>query len=217
MNMNIDPKINVKLGYLVLKGVKVGESGAELRSVFDAKIKEAKARYGALELSEHPVVKGIRELFRGSGIDPARYRPSGEALARRILKDQGLYYVNSIVDINNICSIRSLFPVGSYDLEKIKGDVILRLGREDESYQGIAKSIDIAGKLATADDIGPFGSPIADSDRTKITGGTEDVLALVYAPAGTPDIEIREIVDLYESLAGHFADARSVEKGIARQ
>ncbi|MGD0920965.1 MAG: hypothetical protein ABSA70_04280, partial [Terriglobia bacterium] len=36
-------------------------------------------------LSTHPTLAALRRLFRAAGCDPTRYRPSSEALLRRLL------------------------------------------------------------------------------------------------------------------------------------
>lgn len=138
----------------------------------------------------------------------------GEALVRRILKGQGLYHINCIVDINNICSIESLFPLGAYDRERIIGDVTIRLGAPDEVYRGIGKGIDIAGKLVSADSEGAFGSPIADSDRTMISEDTREVLVLLYAPESTDDSDIRNTLNRFAELAGEHASAQTGNSGV---
>lgn len=214
MNITIDPAIALKLGYLELADCTIGESSDALRAVYDETARAVGERFANAGIAEHPVAGGVRRLFKSVGIDPSRYRPSAEALVRRIVKGQGLYHINCIVDINNICSIESLFPLGAYDQERIEGDVTVRLGTSDEVYQGIGREINIAGKLASADGQGAFGSPIADSDRTKITEATRSVLVLLYAPRDTDDAEIKKTLDRFAALAAEHAGARLYGSGI---
>lgn len=208
MNITIDSSMALKLGYLELTGCEVRDSSDTLRAVYDEVARRAGERFADAGIGDDPVAGGVRRLFKSVGIDPSRYRPSAEALVRRIVKGQGLYHINCIVDINNICSIESLFPLGAYDRARIVGDVTIRLGTSDEVYEGIGREINIAGKLTSADDRGAFGSPIADSDRTKITEATRDVVILLYAPEFTPDGEIRETLDRFAGLAEEHAGAR---------
>lgn len=214
MSIEIDSDLTLKLGFLHLEHCRVESSPDGLLDAYEQVEEAARHRFADANLGEHPVVSGVRRLFKASGIDPSRYRPSSEALVRRILKDQALYHVNSLVDINNICSIESLFPLGSYDRDRIVGDISIRTGANDESYKGIGRDINISGKLVSADAEGPFGSPIADSDRTKITDDTGNVLVLLYAPDGTEDSQIERTLTRYAALAAEFGDARSGEQGI---
>jgi len=213
-SFTVDPAIALKLGFLHLSDCQIVASSGALRKTYDGVADTAKGRFADTPLGEHPVAGGVRRLFKSAGIDPSRYRPSGEALVRRILKGQGLYHINCIVDINNICSIESLFPLGAYDREHIIGDVNIRLGASDEVYRGIGKEINIAGKLVSADSEGAFGSPIADSDRTKISEDTQEILVLLYAPGSTEDGEIRNTLNRFADLAGEYAGAQTGNSGI---
>jgi DNA/RNA-binding domain of Phe-tRNA-synthetase-like protein len=214
MNLTVVPSIALKLGYLRLTDCCVAASSDALRDTYDEVASVARGRFLESPLGEHPVAGGVRRMFKAAGIDPSRYRPSGEALVRRILKGQDLYHINCIVDINNICSIESLFPLGAYDYKYINGDVSIRLGTSDEIYHGIGREINIAGKLVSADSEGAFGSPIADSDRTKITEDTRDVLVLLYAPKSTDDSDVRQTIDRFADLAREYAGAQTRNSGI---
>jgi DNA/RNA-binding domain of Phe-tRNA-synthetase-like protein len=214
MEISIAPDISLKLGYLELRDCQVSASPDALLRSYDEVANTARERFAGAALGEHPVAGGVRKLFKSVGIDPSRYRPSGEALVRRIIKGQGLYHINCIVDINNICSIESLFPLGAYDRANIDGKVTIRLGTDDEVYRGIGKEINIAGKLVSADAHGAFGSPIADSDRTKITEETRDVLILLYAPASTDDDDIQKTLSRFAALASEHAGARQDRSGL---
>lgn len=207
LRINIDPAIKIKVGSLHLTGCRVTESSKALRTVFDRVVDQARKRFTDMPLGEHPVAGGIRRLFKSLGMDPSRYRPSAEALVRRVLKNQDLYHINCIVDINNICSMESLYPLGVYDRERINGDVNVRLGTAHDIYRGIGREINIAGKLVCADADGAFGSPIADSARTKITEHTRELLVLLYAPPSAEDSEVRDTLKRFAELADAYAGA----------
>ena len=130
------------------------------------------------------------------GIDPTKTRPSSEALLRRVLKGQGLYTVNTLVDALNLCSLRFLVPFGLYDLTQINPPVTLRLGREGESYAGIRKDrVNVSGRACLVDATEPFGNPTSDSERTKIVLQTTRALVVPFLPQETTDLRVREIVE----------------------
>ena len=214
MNFTIAPSVALKMGFLRMTDCRVSASSDALRSVYDGVVRLTRERFANSPLSDHPVAGGVRRMFKSSGIDPSRYRPSGEALVRRILKKQDLHYINNIVDINNICSIESLFPLGAYDCEYIVGGVITRLGEGDESYTAIGKEINIAGKLVSADSQGAFGSPVADSNRTRITKRTREFLVLIYAPGSIDDSVVADTLGRFCDLASEHAGARKLDVGI---
>lgn len=136
-------------------------------------------------------IERARSLYRRFGTDPTRMRPSSEALLRRIKKGEALPRINSLVDVANALSVQLQVPVGLYDLGKVKGDeLVIRLGREGETYQGIGKErVNVAGRICVADAEGPCGNPSADSARTLITTSTEQAAWIYFLPVREDDID----------------------------
>ncbi len=133
-----------------------------------------------------------RKLYHSIGLDPTKVRPSSEALLRRVLQQKPLYQINTLVDAANYCSLDFQLSIGLYDLGRVQEQVTFRLGRPGEGYAGINKGwINVAGRLTLADDLGPFGNPSSDSDRTKITLETTTALFVLFAPANfeTPKLQ----------------------------
>jgi DNA/RNA-binding domain of Phe-tRNA-synthetase-like protein len=124
------------------------------------------------------------------GKDPSRYRPSAEALLRRILSGKGFPQVNTAVDIVNLVCVESRLPIGLYDLARIQGEIVFRVGREGETYTGIGKfALNLEGLSVLCDDAGPHGSPTRDSERTMVTSSTEHVTAILISFAGIRGLE----------------------------
>ena len=158
------------------------------RDDFELEVKRATqaARSGAV-----PPLDGARELYRRFGTDPTRMRPSSEALLRRIKKGEPLPRINSLVDVANALSVQLQVPVGLYDLGKVKGeDLTVRLGRKDETYEGIGKDrVNVAERICVADSEGPCGNPSADSARTMITTSTERAAWIYFLPVSDDDVD----------------------------
>ena len=134
------------------------------------------------QISTVPQIAAMRHAYKALGKDPSRYRGSAEALLRRVLSGKGLYQINSVVDINNLVSLESLNPAGTYDLEKITPPIELRIGAAGESYKGIGKDlINIESLPVFADVAGPFGSPTSDSERAMVSLETTKVLMVVFS------------------------------------
>jgi DNA/RNA-binding domain of Phe-tRNA-synthetase-like protein len=86
-----------------------------------------------------------------------------EALIRRVLQGKGVYRINNIVEINNLISLKSKFPVGSYDIDNLSSPISLTLGKSGEEYKGIGKeNIKTKNLPVLADSLGSFGSPTSD-------------------------------------------------------
>ena len=147
------------------------------------------------QLAELPEIADCRRFYKQCGKDPSRYRVSSEALIRRILRGKGLYKVNSIVDFNNLVSIRSLFSVCSYDTEQLSGDITFRIGQAGESFKGIRKEmINLEGLPVFSDDLGSFGSPTHDSERTMITEKSSHIMTKIMSFSG--DQRLKPVMDV---------------------
>ena len=156
-------------------------------------------------------------MFLAWGIDPSKYRPSSEALLRRVVQGKGLYRVSNLVDIGNLGSIETGWPYGCYDRAKIRPPIGLRLGAAGESYEGIGKRVwHLAGRPVLVDAGGPFGSPISDSTRTMITENVRDVLAVIYAPANAPGKGIEAALACFGERLAQFAGAMATRSAIWR-
>ena len=142
------------------------------------------------QINSIPQIVAMRSAYKALGKDPSRYRGSAEALLRRVLSGKGLYQINSVVDINNLVSLESLNPAGTYDLEKIASPIELRVGAAGESYKGIGKDlINIENLPVFADAAGPFGSPTSDSERAMVSLETKRILMVVFSFTGPEGLE----------------------------
>jgi DNA/RNA-binding domain of Phe-tRNA-synthetase-like protein len=149
------------------------------------------------------ITAAVRTMYKQAGLDPTKTRPSSEALLRRVRKGDELPRINSLVDVINWCSLESQLPFGLYDLDRVRGNVTLRLGRAGEEYPGIRKDIvHVADRLVLADDEGPFGNPTSDSARTMVTPSTIRALVVIFAPVGVAtDVSNRALRLTMERIA----------------
>ena len=60
-------------------------------------------------------------------------------MLRRVRRNDELYHINSVVDVNNLISVESGLSVGSYDLENIHGDIVFRKAGNGEGHNRIGK------------------------------------------------------------------------------
>jgi DNA/RNA-binding domain of Phe-tRNA-synthetase-like protein len=184
--IDVAPEVSgiVRPGVLAFEHVRVVERAPGMDAVLAAAAVRARS---ATESAE--IVSAVRTMYHRVGIDPTRTRPSSEALLRRVRKGDALPRINSLVDVINWCSLETGLPFGLYDLARIRGRVVLRIGRDGEQYPGIRKDVvHVAGRLTLADDEGPFGNPTSDSARTMVTTATTRALVVIFVPAGLPGV-----------------------------
>lgn len=143
------------------------------------------------EINKWLPIRATRQAYKRLGKDPNRYRPSAEALRRRILRELPLYKVDTLVDLINLLSIRSGYSIGGFDAAKIEGDaLVLGVGHEGEIYHGIGRGeLNIAGLPVYRDAVGGIGTPTSDEERTKISLETSRLLMIINGYSGLEGLE----------------------------
>jgi DNA/RNA-binding domain of Phe-tRNA-synthetase-like protein len=205
MMVTISPKINelvpyFKIGTITYHDIAISESPQMIKGRFQLFTESLRLEEKAA--SDYLGVAEYRSVFKSIGIDPSRYRPASEALIRRVLNGKDLPPINSGVDVNNFFSIRFAIPIGLYNLDKIEGDVEIRIGGANETYEGLnGRDMNMEGKLLSADSLGAFGSPIVDSKRTMMDETVRNALHIVYLQ---PSMENSEAEELLSSMAKMF-------------
>jgi DNA/RNA-binding domain of Phe-tRNA-synthetase-like protein len=203
----------ISCGVLVAAPVAVGRSPT-LDAELDAIARRLRDAHGARPPGAIAALQEARRLYRACGVDPTRTRPSSEALLRRVLKGRDLHRINSAVDACNLASLSFLLPIGLYDLDRVSGDVTLRLGAAGEEYPGLRKGpVHLAGRPGLFDAGGPFGSPTSDSARTAVREGTRRLLAVIMATAAYPARALEADLDLLSRLLAEHDVGPTVLRG----
>lgn len=158
----------------------------------------ARERWTVTTLVEDPVVAAVRRLFREAGTDPTRYRPSSEALLRRVLKGEELPAIHPLVDLNNAVSVELAVPCCVMREGSFGSRVRLRAGVPGERMESLRGDFELAGKPLLEDEAGPFGTPITDSRRVAVDGGTRSGWMVAYLPA---TIGANRVAGVFEALA----------------
>ena len=174
--------------------------------------KEYRQTYTTDSLKEHPAILATRQIYKRCGKDPSRYRPSSEALIRRMLKGHELYQINTAVDLINLASIRFGYSIGGFDVDKIQGNqLILGIGKAEEPYEGIGRGpLNIEGLPVYRDREGGIGTPTSDHERTKLSTTTENILALVNGYDGNKE-QVLACAQFMQELFQKYTDAHDTE------
>ena len=192
----------------------------ELWKEIERASEDLKNRYELQELNKRNSISDTRKVYKALGKDPNRYRPSAEALGRRILNGKGIYRLTSLIDIINLISIETGYSIGGFDADKIEGDnLILDVGTHEDIFNAIGRGIlNIEGLPVYRDEIGGIGTPTSDEERTKLTPDTVRLLMLVniYGEEESPEkVEkiAKDLLKRYASLSSFESRLLCVSKG----
>ena len=214
--IEIDPLIRVQAprysGIVLVCPVVNTDSDQGLWLEMNAEIESFRQRYVVEDINKLPGIYEMRQLYKKLGKDPNRYRPSAEALCRRILKDKDLYRINTLVDVINLISIHSGFSIGGFDYDKIEGDIRLGVGVLGENFEAIGRGLlNIEGLPVYRDEVGGIGTPTSDEERTKIDLGTKKLLMIINSAVGPEGLE--KTLVLSRKLLEDYVQAKSFEIG----
>jgi DNA/RNA-binding domain of Phe-tRNA-synthetase-like protein len=205
----------VKLGLIEASEILVQLVHPGLAAEMDTVCERIRRTHSVEQIALLDSVRAVRAMFRAWGVDPTRYRPSSEALLRRVVQGKGLYRISNVVDVCNLCSIETGWPFGLYDRAQLVPPIVMRLGEAGESYEGIGKQTwHLAGRPVLADSRGPFGCPISDSTRTMITESTRSLLSVIFAPAQVSEEELQRALEHYAQRLESFASARATRLAV---
>lgn len=137
-----------------------------------------------IEISDVNKLRGIaatRKAYKACGKEPNRYRPSAEALTRRMVKGVDLYRTLQAIDLINLISLVTGHSIGGFDSDKVEGDTLtLGVGQPGEPFEAIGRGeLNIACLPAYRDAVAAIGTPTSDCERTKLTPETKRLLMLV--------------------------------------
>jgi DNA/RNA-binding domain of Phe-tRNA-synthetase-like protein len=169
-------------------------------------------RFASLaEVKDQPIFRAYRDFFWRVGIDPTKARPAGEALTRRILGGRDLPRVNTAVDAYNLASVESSIAIAAFDLGAIEeGALVMRRAVKAEPFYGIGMPSpdSLAGVEVVIEDqesrklVAVY--PYRDSDNSKVTERTKDVLFMMCGVPGIDETALDLARDLTREFVGRF-------------
>lgn len=184
--------------------VKNADTSSEFWSELETEIQQIKASYALEGINKRPEIAATRKIYKALGKDPNRYRPSAEALCRRILRDIPIYKVSTLVDIINLVSIQSGFSIGGFDRDKIQGNIELGAGTSEDEFEAIGRGLlNVDGLPLYRDEAGGIGTPTSDNERTKISENTTQLLMIINGYSGKNGLQ--ETVNHSIKLLGKYA------------
>ncbi len=181
-------RLGVHIAYGVVERVIVEKNRVDVKEYARQVVQKIREQYSIERLKEHPIIRAYRDFYWRIGIDPTKTRPSSEALVRRILRTGSMPLINNVVDAGNFASVETLVPIGIYDLDRIKGNLTLRLSMRDEIFEPIGGSTEILEEgvpvLADKEKILHL-YPHRDSKHTMVRNDTRRVLVVA---CGVPNV-----------------------------
>lgn len=202
---------DLKIGYTLISDVSVQKERDDLNKLkkdFTPKIEQAKEM-----LEKLSVLHDYREIFKKTGIDPTKRKPSPIALLDRIASGKPLYTISTVVDAVNVIVMKYGISMGAFDLDNIQGSTELCFaeGREDHLAIMEEKEKKInAGELIYKDQKHVICRDLnyRDSEYTKITKKTRNILLFIDGTKSTSEEEVQQALQEAADLIMKFSGGK---------
>ena len=170
-------------------------------------------------IDSDPVLAGFRALHDAVGRSNRRFPASAESLVGLFQRKGIVPEINPVVDIYNAVSLETRLSLGAHDVERIRGNVALRLTDGTERFVplGAAKPEPVpAGEYAYVDDSGEIVCRLEhrQCERTRVTAATRHVFCILQGHAGTDRGMIDSALERWVALTTTLCGGRLAESWI---
>jgi len=208
MQFKISPAIfekfpSLNLGLVAAKGI--DNSGKSQEIAFLIKEQEARIKesFSTETLSQKPKIAAWRKAYSSFGAKPKKYKCSVESLYRTILQGSSLKPINKIVDLYNLSSIKHMIPAGGDDLDKVEGNIELKLASGLEPFTELNSQKTSSPKLgeviyADQKEVLCRRWNWRECDKTKMTEQTKNIALVLEA---LPPFTAEETQNITNELA----------------
>ena len=186
MEFIIDNKVRdlgIKILGVKLEGIN-NTTSREFETWRKEKISELLEKYKDYDIKSDNIIEGFYKIHEKVGVPRRKNLPASENLIKLLTKRGELISINPAVDIYNIISIDSKLPLGAHDIDKVSGNVSLRLLDGNENFIPLgsdeAKEVKL-GEYGFVDDNNDVlcWLDIRQVDKTKVTDNTKNVIYFV--------------------------------------
>lgn len=204
-------ELGVKILGLKIEDINNRDTNPEFEKWRENKIKELLNKYKDYDIKNDRLIEGFYELHQAVGVPRRKNLPASENLIKLLIKREDLVHINKAVDIYNIISIDSKLCLGAHDIDKVSGNVYLKITDGTENFIPLGsdeiKSVG-SGEYSFVDDDNDVicWLDIRQVDKTKVTEESKNVLYLIIGNKENTYEELekvaKEIIDITTEYCG---------------
>lgn len=212
MNFTVSKEVldlGVNVAIVVIKGMKNDKENEEFNYHKNKSLKQIKSNLSEDSIANDNILKGFWLLHEKIGKTSKKDMASPENLLNMLLTNDSIPSINLIVDIYNFVSIRTHLALGAHDLDKIKGNVTLRLTTGTEYFLpiGYSKPKPISkGEYSYIDDNNDIlcRMEVRQVEKTKVTEDTTSCMYIIQGNENTNNEQIKDAVNMLIDLTTYY-------------
>lgn len=203
--------LGLRGAYFTMGRIHNRETDQDFENLKTDVIAQLSHQFHDVPIEQNEILLGFRELHKAVGVSNRKNVAAPENLLRHLIKTNEVPRINLLVDIYNLVSIKTCLALGAHDLERISGDVHLRLtdGTENFLPLGSPQPKPVSkGEYAYVDDANDIicRLEVRQVEKTKITPKTEEAFFIVQGNSATDNALLKsattELVTLIKQFCG---------------
>ena len=205
--------LGLKIKALVIENMDNESENIEYESWRKDKIKDLIEKYKDYDIKNDKVIEGFYTLHQKVNVPRRKNLPASENLIRLLAKREDLVRINKVVDIYNIISIDSKLCLGAHDIDKVSGNVTLKITDGTENFIPLgseeAKPVN-AGEYSFVDGDNDVicWLDIRQVDKTKVTENSKNVIYFVIGNTETSYDELESVANEIISSTTRFCGGK---------
>lgn len=204
-------ELGVKILEIKIESIDNSTPNLEFEKWRKNKIKELIEKYKDYDIKNDKIIEGFYELHQRVGVPRRKNLPASENLIKLLVKRGDLVHINKAVDIYNIISIDSKLCLGAHDIDKVSGNVTLKITDGTENFIPLGSEevkLVASGEYSFVDDDNDIicWLDIRQVDKTKVTENSKNVLYFIIGNKENTYEELEkianEIIDITTKYCG---------------
>lgn len=178
---------DLRIGYLIAD--KINNTGiSEILNDRNQQLEEIlRNQFDLTTLGNIPLISLWRDIYLENGSKPNKFLPTVEALLKRVLKGNNIPIINKAVNAYLIAELKTLLPIGGYDVNTLEGDILLDFSEGGEMFSGFGSEDELtfAGEIVYSDSKSVLTRRwnYRDAVRTQITEKSTKIILMTEAPS----------------------------------
>jgi len=208
-------RLGIKVIVITIKGIRNTIDNEEFNELKLNTLKEIRSSLSLNNIENDKILSGFWKLHEKVGNIDGKEVPSPVSLLTTLLTTEGLPYINLIVDIYNLVSIKTRLSIGAHDISKIAGNVTLTITENNETFLPIGyiyPKVINKGEYVYIDDSKEIlcRMEVKQSENTKVDETTTDCLYIIQGNEFTSAEYIKEaahqLINLTTKYCGGTAE-----------
>ena len=192
--------LGVKIITARIIDVKNSDSNTDFETYKNSELEKVKNQWAGKKYKDDRVLAGFRDLHTKVGRSNRDYVASPEGLRWSFLERGCFPHINLLVDIYNLFSLKTGLALGAHDIDKVQGNITLRLTKGNEIFIPLGKTEAISifpGEYGYVDDGNNVVCrlEVLQVEPTKVVIESKDIFLIIEGNANTLDEYVKQAAE----------------------